>query len=142
MNPKCKSSTDKGASYDSKINEFINLDILSNEELKGLDGLDMLTSKAKETFEAWCEKIKVPQKIELYNPLSMGHESEIAYRKARDEEHKFSDITRSIFTKSKVEYRNNRVVILIITSGQQLESILNYSYFVKGYKRFKWTCFG
>ena len=47
---------------DNKILKLINVDDLSDEVLKGLDSLDLLTSNSKIRFLKWCSKIKVPKR--------------------------------------------------------------------------------
>lgn len=103
---------------EKSIIEFANIWSLSDEEIKKLDGLDLLTPHSKETFLKWCSKIKVPQKISEYDPLITDHQSETEYRKARDEEHKFRNKTLSMFRSSKIEYRNNKTVIPVNVSDK------------------------
>lgn len=105
---------------DNKILKLIDADALSDEELKGLDSLDLLTSDSKIRFLKWCSKIKVPKRIANYDPLITSHQSEVAYRKARDDEHKFKDITFSMFSNSKIKYQNNKAAIPINVSDKEI----------------------
>jgi hypothetical protein len=108
---------------DSTILKFIDTDTLSIEELKEvkeLDSMNLLTPDSRKKFLNWCNKIRVPKRIEKYDPLILAHQSEIAYRKARDEEHKFKDITYSMFSNSKVKYQNNQAVIPINVSEKEI----------------------
>lgn len=108
---------------DRSILKFIDTDTLSIEELKELkelDSMNLLTSDSKKRFINWCSKIKVPKRIENYDPLILAHQSEIAYRKARDEEHKFKDITYSMLSKSKIKYQNNQAAIPINVSEKEI----------------------
>ncbi|WP_443661077.1 hypothetical protein [Clostridium sp.] len=105
---------------DNKILKLINVDDLSDEVLKGLDSLDLLTSNSKIRFLKWCSKIKVPKRIDTYESLITAHQSEVAYRKARDAEHKFKDITFSMFSNSKIKYQNNKAAIPINVSDKEI----------------------
>ncbi|MBZ9688484.1 hypothetical protein G9F72_019325 [Clostridium estertheticum] len=104
---------------DSKILKYIDTEVLSVEELKGIDSMDLLTPESKKRFLNWCSKIRVPKRIEKYDELITTHQSEIAYRKARDAEHKFKDITFSMFSNSKIKYQNNKAVIPINVSEKE-----------------------
>ncbi|MGE5474795.1 MAG: hypothetical protein ACM3UU_11300 [Ignavibacteriales bacterium] len=100
--------------------ELIDIENQSNEQLKELDGMELLTPESKESFLKWCSKIQVPKRIEGYNPLIIDCQNEIAYRKARDEEHKFRDIFKyHMFMQYKIEYRNNKAVLPISVSDKQ-----------------------
>ena len=101
---------------------LINIRDQTSEQLKELDGIELLTPESKESFLKWCSKIQVPKRIETYNPLIIDYQNEIAYRKARDEEHKFRDIfiySVTTFIPSKVPYRENKAVLPISVSDKQ-----------------------
>lgn len=112
--------------YEKDLNQYqcielIDVENQSSEQLKGFDGLELLTPKSKENFLKWCSKIQVPKKNGNYDPLIIECQNEIAYRKARDEEHQFRDVFRysMMLTESKIKYRNNKAVLPIFVSDKQ-----------------------
>ena len=101
--------------------EFIDIGSESIETMKSLSGLGMLTPRSQEDFAKWCRKIQVPKKVDPYHPLIVEYQKEIEYRKIRDKEHKFREEFRfsAISLHSKVEYRDNKLVLPISVSDKQ-----------------------
>lgn len=101
--------------------EFIDINEQSTEELKQLDGLDVITPRSQEEFAKWCKKVHVPKKVDSFHFLIIEYQQEIEYRKVRDKEHQFRDLFQfghmSYF--SKVKYRPNQVVLPIDVSDKQ-----------------------
>jgi hypothetical protein len=95
----------------------------SIEELKELDSLELLTPESKVKFLDWCKNIRVPKRIDKYNPLIYEYQNEITYRKARDEEHQFRDMIGLPFgmawARQKIVYRNNKAVLPLSVSDKQ-----------------------
>ena len=109
----------RNAKQEHKL-EFIDIDSMSDEELKLLDGLGWLTAKSQEDFIKWGKKVRVPKKVDIYHPLIIEYQKEIEYRKQRDKEHKFRDTLRfyNFTLHPKTEYRPNSPVIPIYVSDR------------------------
>jgi len=109
----------KDAKHEHEI-EFIDINSLSTEELKNLEGLDMFTPHSREVFVKWCGKIQVPKKNDLFHPLIIEYQQEIEYRKTRNKEHQFRDIFqfRDVAIYSKVKYRPDQLVLPIHVSDK------------------------
>jgi len=102
--------------------ELIDMSDQSSEQLKELDGLDLLAPESKERLLKWCKKIEVPKRIAQYNPLIVDYQAEMEYRKKRDEEHRFRDVFRFsmylMYEKPKIQYRKNKAVLPISVSNK------------------------
>lgn len=108
-----------------KIIELIDLENQTSEQLKELGGMDLFTPESRESFLKWCSKIQIPKRIDNYDPLINDYQNEIAYRKARDEEHQFRDVFRYFMSMTyKIEYRNNRAVLPISVSDKKTNRAL------------------
>lgn len=102
--------------------ELINMSDQSSEQLKELDGLDLLAPESKERLLKWCQKIEVPKRIAQYNPLIVDYQAEMEYRKKRDEEYRFRDVFRFsmylMYENTKIQYRKNKAVLPISVSNK------------------------
>lgn len=100
--------------------EHVDMSSQTIEQLKALNGMELLTTESKNIFLKWCNKIQVAKRIVNYNPLIVDYQNELTYRKARDEEYQFQDILEpSIFRRRKIENRKNKAVLSISVSDKQ-----------------------
>jgi len=94
-----------------------------SDSIKELDSLELLTPESKAKFVDWCKNIRVPKRIDKYNPLIYEHQNELTYRKARDDEHQFSDMIGlpfgMVWARQKIVYRNNKAVLPLSVSDKQ-----------------------
>jgi hypothetical protein len=100
--------------------EFIDIKCLSDEELKKLNGLELLTSRSKENFIEWCNKIKVPKKFEKYNELITSHKNEIELRKKLEEDDRAQNRIGLVYL-SNMQPRRSKSVVPIDVSDKQLD---------------------
>ncbi len=97
------------------------------DQLKALNGIDVLIPESKKIFLKWCDEIKVNKRVSQYHPLIIDYQEEITYRAKRDEEHKFNDILeRSMVRQFKTEYRHNKAVLPIVVSNKQNSRISRF----------------
>lgn len=102
--------------------EFVDFNHISIEQLKALNGMNVITPESEKIFLKWCDEIRVNKRVSQYHPLIIDYQEEITYRMKRDEEHKFRDILeRSMI--SKTEYRRNKAVLPIAVSNQQVNRV-------------------
>lgn len=108
--------SEKNANIFKLINDW-------SHSVEELDSLELLTPESKAKFLEWCKNIRVPKRIDKYNPLIYEHQNEITYRKARDEEHQFRDMISlpfgMVWSRQKIVYRNNKAVLPLSISDKQ-----------------------
>lgn len=100
--------------------ELVELSSRTNEQLKELDGMELLTIESKNVFLKWCSKIQVAKRSLNLNPLIIDYQNELLYRKARDEEHQFQDILNPYMLRhTKIQNRRNQAILSISVSDKQ-----------------------
>jgi hypothetical protein len=100
--------------------ELVELSSQTNEKLKEVDGLELLTTESKTIFFNWCNKIQVAKRSVNLNPLIIDYQNELTYRKARDEEHQFQDILNPYMLRhTKIQNRRNTAILSISVSDKQ-----------------------
>ncbi|MCK8487528.1 hypothetical protein ACQKLN_22215 [Paenibacillus glucanolyticus] len=102
---------------------FIELKDMNNypiNQLKELDKIELLIPESMTKFNQWCKDIQAVKHNKYLHPLIIEYQEEIAYRKARDEEHQFyKEIDPYSLRNSKVENRRNKAVLFIDVSDKQ-----------------------
>ena len=102
---------------------FIELMDMNNypiNQIKELDEIELLIPESRTQFNKWCKDIQVMKHNKYLHPLIIEYQDELAYRKARDEEHQFyKEIDPYSLRNSKVENRRNKAVLFIDVSDKQ-----------------------
>ncbi|ETT74130.1 hypothetical protein C173_10031 [Paenibacillus sp. FSL R7-277] len=92
--------------------EIMDMNDYSIDQLKELDAYELMTPESKVKFNKWCKALQVVKQTKYLHPLIAEYQNELAYRKARDEEHQFrKEIDPYLLRHSKVEYRRNKAVL-------------------------------
>lgn len=100
--------------------ELMDMNNYSINQLKELDTIELLTAESVIKFNKWCKDLQVVKHNKYLHPLIIEYQDEVAYRKARDEEHQFyKEIDPYSLRNSKVENRSNKAVLSIDVSDKQ-----------------------
>ncbi|WP_372661249.1 hypothetical protein [Cohnella sp.] len=92
----------------------------SIDQLKEIDGIGLLTPQSKVKFQKWCRDLQIVKQNKYLHPLIIEYQNEVAYRKTRDEEHKFRDALEPYMLRnSKVENRRNKAILSMYISEKQ-----------------------
>lgn len=100
--------------------EIVDMRNYSIEQLKELDEIELLTPESKAKFKTWCNDLQIVKQHKYLHLLIKEYQNEVAYRKTRDEEHRFRNALEPyMIINSKVEYRRNKAVLSMGISDKQ-----------------------
>ncbi|MGF7048244.1 hypothetical protein J2T13_002751 [Paenibacillus sp. DS2015] len=111
--------------------EIMDMNNYSIDQLKEFDVIELLTPESKAKFSEWCKYLQVVRQSKYLHPLIVAYQNELAYRKSREEEHKFrNDLDPFLQGHSKVEYRRNKAVLSMNISDKQANRVFKIMNFL------------
>ena len=98
----------------------LDIDQLTDEELKSLEGLGLLTDDTVSLIQETCAQIKVKNQLRNPHNLITEHKEESSYRKKRDKALQQASFNANYLNITKSKYRDNKAMLPINVSEVNL----------------------
>ena len=109
--------------YGYAIKYKAEMEQLTDDELASEEELSLFSDDTKVFIRKTCSQIEVKNQLRDPHHLITEHKEEIAYRKKRDKKLKQADFSPSYHASIKSEYRDNKPMLPIHVSDDQLNRV-------------------